>query len=126
MRPLPTWIQSKYSVDYPEVDTIIDISFCFRTDKLIQTTIRTKFAECTVLTIAHRLHTVMDSDRVLVMDAGRVVEFGHPHDLLHGPSGYLRRLVDQTGVANAALLIRIADENYRKLKEREQDQQKTT
>lgn len=96
------------------------------TDKLIQTTIRTKFAECTVLTIAHRLHTVMDSDRVLVMDAGRVVEFGHPHDLLHGPSGYLRRLVDQTGVANAALLIRIADENYRKLKEREQDQQKTT
>ncbi|XP_062563883.1 ATP-binding cassette sub-family C member 4-like [Armigeres subalbatus] len=87
------------------------------TDKLIQTTIRTKFADCTVLTIAHRLHTVMDSDRVLVMDAGRVVEFGHPHDLLHGPSGYLRRLVDQTGVANAALLIRIADENYRKLKE---------
>ncbi|EDS30176.1 multidrug resistance-associated protein 1 [Culex quinquefasciatus] len=87
------------------------------TDKLIQTTIRGKFADCTVLTIAHRLHTVMDSDRVLVMDAGRVVEFGHPHELLHGPSGYLRRLVDQTGVATAALLMRIADENHRKLKE---------
>lgn len=89
---------------------------CFpRTDKLIQTTIRTNFSECTVLTIAHRLHTVMDSDRVLVMDAGRVVELGHAHELIHGPTSYLRRLVEQTGVATAAMLMRIADENHRKL-----------
>ncbi|XP_052748998.1 probable multidrug resistance-associated protein lethal(2)03659 [Galleria mellonella] len=52
------------------------------TDKHIQNTIRTKFANSTVLTIAHRLHTVMDYDRVIVMDKGRVVETGHPYELL--------------------------------------------
>ncbi|KOB66206.1 putative multidrug resistance-associated protein, partial [Operophtera brumata] len=67
------------------------------TDALIQTTIRNKFADCTVLTIAHRLHTVMDSDKVLVMDAGTMVEYDHPHILLQRPDGMLRGMVDQTG-----------------------------
>ncbi|CAK1546528.1 unnamed protein product [Leptosia nina] len=52
------------------------------TDKQIQNTIRTKFSTSTVLTIAHRLNTVMDYDRVIVMDKGRVVESGHPYELL--------------------------------------------
>ncbi|KAM6054990.1 multidrug resistance-associated protein 1 isoform 2-T2 [Chlamydotis macqueenii] len=52
------------------------------TDKLIQSTIKSQFEECTVLTIAHRLNTIMDYTRVLVLDRGEVVECGSPDDLL--------------------------------------------
>ena len=52
------------------------------TDKIIQRTIRSKFADCTVLTIAHRLDTIIDSDLVVVMEQGRCVESGLPFSLL--------------------------------------------
>nr|CAD7423725.1 unnamed protein product [Timema monikensis] len=52
------------------------------TDDLIQATIRKEFQECTVLTIAHRLNTILDSNRVLVLDQGQVVEFDTPQSLL--------------------------------------------
>ena len=52
------------------------------TDALIQRTIRTAFRQCTVLTIAHRLDTIADYDRVMVLDAGRVAEFDSPAALL--------------------------------------------
>ncbi|XP_036327746.1 multidrug resistance-associated protein 4-like isoform X1 [Rhagoletis pomonella] len=82
-----------------------------QTDALIQTTIRTKFKHCTVLTVAHRLHTVMDSDRILVMDDGRAREFDIPHLLLKKQGGALRQMVDATG-AEAESLKKIASETY--------------
>ena len=51
-------------------------------DALIQETVRAAFAECTVLTIAHRLHSILDSDRILVLEDGRVKEFDTPESLL--------------------------------------------
>ncbi|KAK7872348.1 hypothetical protein R5R35_002792 [Gryllus longicercus] len=84
-----------------------------QTDALIQTTIRRKFAHCTVLTIAHRLHTIMDSDRVLVMDAGTVAEFDHPWRLLQRPNGVFSKLVKETGPL-ASVLARAAHQEYLK------------
>lgn len=52
------------------------------TDDLIQMTIRTQFEGCTVLTIAHRLNTIMDYTRVLVLDKGKIAEFDTPSRLL--------------------------------------------
>ncbi|XP_060060875.1 ATP-binding cassette sub-family C member 3 [Erinaceus europaeus] len=52
------------------------------TDDLIQATIRTQFEDCTVLTIAHRLNTIMDYNRVLVLDKGTVAEFDSPTNLI--------------------------------------------
>ncbi|KAJ8979912.1 hypothetical protein NQ317_005348 [Molorchus minor] len=68
-----------------------------RTDSFIQATIRRKFKDCTVLTIAHRLNTVMDSDKVMVMSAGSMLEFDHPYVLLQNSDGHLYQLVQQTG-----------------------------
>lgn len=48
------------------VSPCLDITFDYRTDEIIQQAIRESFSECTVVTIAHRLNTIMDSDRILV------------------------------------------------------------
>lgn len=52
------------------------------TDHLIQITIQKEFSHCTTITIAHRLHTIMDSDKVMVLDNGKIVEYGSPDELL--------------------------------------------
>ena len=63
-----------------------------KTDQLIQRTVRTKFKHCTVITIAHRLNTIIDYDRVLVLENGRVVEFDKPAKLLQNAGGQFSRL----------------------------------
>ncbi|XP_067014322.2 ATP-binding cassette subfamily C member 4 [Anabrus simplex] len=85
------------------------------TDGLIQTTIRRKFKDCTVLTVAHRLNTIMDSDKVLVMDSGRMVEFDHPHMLLKNSDSYFSKMVQDTGKNMAEQLARVAEESYKSL-----------
>ncbi|KAJ2430861.1 hypothetical protein GGF41_000797 [Coemansia sp. RSA 2531] len=52
------------------------------TDKYVQKLIRKEFSDCTVLTIAHRLETIMKSDRIIVMDKGTIAEIGTPQELL--------------------------------------------
>ncbi|KAK2888852.1 hypothetical protein Q8A67_014227 [Cirrhinus molitorella] len=83
-----------------------------RTDGLIQKTIRDKFRECTVLTIAHRLNTIIDSDRILVLDAGRIHEYDAPHILLQNHNGIFYKMVQQTGKAEAASLLQTAKQAY--------------
>ncbi|KAF5860528.1 hypothetical protein ETB97_001428 [Aspergillus alliaceus] len=66
------------------------------TDQLIQRSIRSEMGgkAPTLLVIAHRLQTIADFDRVLVLDQGRVVEFGSPQNLMQVPDGVFRQLVD--------------------------------
>ncbi|TNN71772.1 Canalicular multispecific organic anion transporter 1 [Liparis tanakae] len=67
------------------------------TDDLIQNTIRMEFSHCTVLTIAHRLHSIMDSSRVMVLDAGKIVEFDSPSNLLQR-KGHFYAMVKDAGI----------------------------
>ena len=78
------------------------------TDHVIQSLIREQFKDSTVLTVAHRLRTVMDTDRILVLDDGRVAELDSPSKLLANSSGMLRAMVDATGEASAIELEEIA------------------
>ncbi|MES1908334.1 MAG: hypothetical protein MHM6MM_001289 [Cercozoa sp. M6MM] len=64
------------------------------TDRLVQETIRENFADRTTLTIAHRLETILDSDRVVVMADGRVEEHGTPAQLLANPDSLLKAMHD--------------------------------
>ncbi|KAM3726824.1 Multidrug resistance-associated protein [Dirofilaria immitis] len=68
------------------------------TDALIQKTIREQFSRCTVLTIAHRLHTVMNSDRVLVLESGCIREFDTPKKLLDDPDSLFHAMVKDSGL----------------------------
>ena len=62
------------------------------TDKYMQQIIREEFRDHTVLTIAHRLETILDSNVVMVMDVGRLVEFGSPDDLMEKEDGFFRKI----------------------------------
>ncbi|CAK0780401.1 hypothetical protein CVIRNUC_005040 [Coccomyxa viridis] len=78
------------------------------TDALIQKTIREEFESCTLIAIAHRLHTIIDADMVIVMDKGHAAESGSPAELLSDPDGVFSSMVTETGEATARFLKSIA------------------
>ncbi|KAL7754318.1 hypothetical protein RI367_000299 [Sorochytrium milnesiophthora] len=80
------------------------------TDMLIQRAIRDGFASATVITVAHRLNTIIDYDRIVVMDGGQVKEYDQPVVLLGRDASLLTKLVNETGATNAEMLRRLAQE----------------
>lgn len=83
------------------------------TDAQIQSTIRTKFAGYTIITIAHRLHTIIDMDKILVMDDGCLVEYDRPFTLLTDKNGLFYSMVHETGPQFERMLHEMAEKSYR-------------
>lgn len=81
-----------------------------RTDNFIQKVLKTKFKDTTVITIAHRLNTIADYDKIIVMSKQKVVEFGSPHELI-STGGVFCDMVSHTG-KNAHKIKRIAREKH--------------
>ncbi|GFO38358.1 multidrug resistance-associated protein 1 [Plakobranchus ocellatus] len=77
-----------------EATAAVDIE----TDALLQETIRTEFEDCTVLTVAHRLNTVIDYDKIMVLVNGTILESGSPNDLLKNTRGTFYSMAKESGL----------------------------
>ncbi|XP_075556542.1 putative multidrug resistance-associated protein lethal(2)03659 [Dermacentor variabilis] len=75
------------------------------TDRLVQRALREGFRESTMLTIAHRLDTVLDHDRILVMDGGQVAEFGPTLQLALNPSSRFHAMLNRAGLTSEDVRI---------------------
>ncbi|GMG21966.1 unnamed protein product [Ambrosiozyma monospora] len=85
-------------------------SIDYQTDALIQKTIRQEFSSTTILTIAHRLKTIIDYDKILVLDKGRVVDYDHPYKLLVKDESLFKTMCEDSG--EFEILIGLAKEAY--------------
>ena len=74
------------------------------TDDLIQATIRSQFVDCTVITIAHRLNTILDSTRVIVLDDGKIKEFDTPEKLLLNKKSQFYSMVKNAGLLTEEMM----------------------
>ncbi|KAI8900330.1 P-loop containing nucleoside triphosphate hydrolase protein [Globomyces pollinis-pini] len=79
----------------------------FETDAIIQKCIRSDLKDSTILTIAHRLNTIMDYDRVLVLDHGRIMEFDSPKILIGKENGVFRAMAEETGAENMQVFLKM-------------------
>jgi len=70
------------------------------TDELIQSTIRREFDDTTIITIAHRLNTIMDYDKILVLDQGKLREFASPDELLKDKNSIFYDMAEKSGLLN--------------------------
>ncbi|CAD8078629.1 unnamed protein product [Paramecium primaurelia] len=93
------------------------------TDAFIQNTIKEKFNDCTIITIAHRLNTIADYDKILVLEEGKVLECGHPFELLATDTktaigidkeSVFAMMAIQTGVKNGQAIFDLAKKAYLK------------
>ncbi|KAH7104662.1 multidrug resistance-associated ABC transporter [Auriculariales sp. MPI-PUGE-AT-0066] len=75
-------------------------SIDFKSDARIQATIREEFQNSLLITVAHRIRTIIDFDRILVLDGGKLVEMGTPYELIQKQDGYFRKLCLQSGTFN--------------------------
>ncbi len=75
-----------------------------KNDQLIQDVISTKFKESTVLTIAHRLSTLKNSDKILVLGEGKVLEWGSPQELMGKVGGIYREMCQKGNITDEYLI----------------------
>ena len=85
-------------------------SIDYSSDAKIQATIREEFSNSTILTIAHRLRSIIDYDKILVMDAGEVKEYDHPYSLLLNHESIFYSMCEDSGELEA--LIQLAKESF--------------
>ena len=74
------------------------------TDELLQTAVANSFADATIIAVAHRLDTLIDYDKIVVLDNGSLVEYDSPKVLLEREGGAFASMVDETGEEMSAML----------------------
>jgi ABC-type multidrug transport system fused ATPase/permease subunit len=85
------------------------------TDHLIQKMIRDEFHNTTVITIAHRLNSIIHYDRIMILEKGVVAEFDTPYNLLQNPAGYFAKLFKEQGQQFESKMKNLAAQKQREI-----------